>query len=98
MVVLLKSWEVMDGRNVPQINSINFYEDEGVERQLIVSYTSQQSRVSKRNNQIFMEIAKSMLYEKWLTKVFWLEAVYTTIYLMNKYPIKVMWDKIPFEA
>jgi hypothetical protein len=45
-----------------------------------------------------MEMAKSMLHEKGLPKVFWAEAVYTTIYLMNRCPTKAVWDKTLFEA
>ncbi|KAK0594583.1 hypothetical protein LWI29_036706 [Acer saccharum] len=58
-----------------------FCEDEGVERQLTVPYTPQQNGVSERKNQTVMEMAKSMLHEKRLPKVFWGEAVYTTVYL-----------------
>jgi hypothetical protein len=46
--------------------------------------------VSEGKNQIVMEMAKSILYEKLLPKAFWTEAAYITIYLMNKYPIKVV--------
>ena len=35
-------------------------------------------------------MAKSMLREKGLPKAFWAEAVYTTVYLMNKCPTKAM--------
>jgi len=75
-----------------------FYEDEGMERQLTVSYTTQQNGVFERKNQTVMEMAKSMLREKGLKKTFWAEAIYITVYLMNRYPTKVMWGKTPLEA
>jgi transposase InsO family protein len=75
-----------------------FCEDEGVERQLTVSYTPQQNGVSKRKNQTVMEMAKSMLHEKGLPKSFWAEAVYTAVYLMNRCPTKAVWNKTPFKA
>ena len=43
-------------------------------------------------------MAKSILHEKGLPKAFWAEAVYTTVYLMNRCLTKVVWDKTPFEA
>jgi transposase InsO family protein len=67
-----------------------FYEDEGVERQLTVSYTPQQNGVFERKNQTVMEMAKSMLHEKGLPKAFWAKAVYIAIYLMNRCPTKAV--------
>ena len=60
-----------------------FYEDEGIEHQTSVSYSPQQNGVSERKNKIVMEIARSMLKEKCLPKIFWAEAVYTVVYLLN---------------
>lgn len=74
-----------------------FYEDECVERQLIVGYTPLQNGVSKRNNQIVVEMAKSMLLEKGLPKTFWPEALNTIAYCLNRCPTKV-WNKTPFEG
>lgn len=75
-----------------------FCEDEGVERQLTVIYTPQQNGVSERKNQTVMEMAKSMLHEKGLPKVFWAEAVYTAVYLINRCPTKAVWNQTPIEA
>jgi hypothetical protein len=65
---------------------------------LTTSYTPQQNRVSERKNQTVMEMAKSMLHEQGLPKAFWAEVAYIAVYLMNRCPTKVMWDKTPFEA
>ncbi|KAK2992531.1 hypothetical protein RJ640_002425 [Escallonia rubra] len=48
-----------------------FCEDEGVERQLTVGYTPQQKGVSERKNQTVMEMAKSMLHDKGIPRLFW---------------------------
>ncbi|KAK4391678.1 putative mitochondrial protein [Sesamum angolense] len=37
-----------------------------------------------------MEMARSMLQEKHLPKAFWAEAVYTAVYLLNRYPTKAV--------
>ena len=75
----------------------NFCEDEGVERQLTVAYT-QQNGVVERKNQTVMEMAKAMLYEKGLSKIFWAEAVNTAVYLLNRCPTKALLNKTPIEA
>ena len=54
--------------------------------------------MAKRNNRTIEEMAKSMLHEKGLPKNFWVEAVYTAIYLIKRSPTKVVNDKTPFEA
>ncbi|KAB1228246.1 Retrovirus-related Pol polyprotein from transposon TNT 1-94 [Morella rubra] len=75
-----------------------FCEDEGVEHQLTIAYTPQQNGVSERKNRTVMEMAISMLMEKGLPKMFWAEAVYTAVYLLNRCPTKAVQDKTPVEA
>ncbi|KAG6516431.1 hypothetical protein ZIOFF_026896 [Zingiber officinale] len=72
--------------------------DEGVERQLTVRYTPQQNGVTERKNQTIVEMAKSMMHEKGLPKIFWAEAVYTAVYLSNRCPTTAIPNKTPFEA
>ena len=57
-----------------------------MERQLTVAYTPQQNGVFERKNQTVMEMAKSMLHEKKLPKIFWAKAVHTTIRLTGGLP------------
>ncbi|KAK4387768.1 Retrovirus-related Pol polyprotein from transposon RE2 [Sesamum angolense] len=45
-----------------------------------------------------MEMARSMLQEKHLPKVFWAEAVYTAVYLLNRCPTKAVQNMTPIEA
>nr|KYP59938.1 Copia protein [Cajanus cajan] len=45
-----------------------------------------------------MEMARSMLKEKGLPNTFWAEAIYTAVYLLNRYPTKAVRDKTPIEA
>ncbi|KAG6506802.1 hypothetical protein ZIOFF_032132 [Zingiber officinale] len=72
--------------------------NEGVERQLTVRYTPQQNGVTERKNQTIVEMAKSMMHEKGLPKIFWAEAVYTAVYLSNRCPTTVIPNKTLFEA
>ena len=45
-----------------------------------------------------MEMAKAMLYEKGLLKIFWGEVLNTAVYLLNRCPTKALLNKTPIEA
>ena len=75
-----------------------FCEDEGVEHQLKVGYAPEQNEVSERKNRTVMEMARTMLMDKGLPKIFWVEAVYTAVYLLNRCPTKAVQEKTPIEA
>ena len=45
-----------------------------------------------------MEMARSMLKEKGLPNIFWVEAVYTAVYILNRCPTKSVQDKTLIEA
>ena len=45
-----------------------------------------------------MEMARSLLAEKRLPKQFWAEAVYASIYILNRLSTKVVIDATPMEA
>ena len=45
-----------------------------------------------------MEMARTMLKEKGLTRSFWAKAVYTAVYLLNRLPTKAVQNKTPVEA
>ncbi|XP_028081553.1 uncharacterized protein LOC114282959 [Camellia sinensis] len=75
----IKSLRNDNGKEYSSKEFDNFCEEEGVERQLTVGYTSQQNGVSERKNQTVMEMAKSMMHEKGLSKNFSAEAVYIAV-------------------
>ncbi|KAB2634886.1 triacylglycerol lipase SDP1 [Pyrus ussuriensis x Pyrus communis] len=56
------------------------------------------NRVATRKNRTVVEMAKSMLHEKGLPYAFWVEAVNTTFYILNRCPSKSLKKVIPFEA
>lgn len=65
---------------------------------LTVGYTPQQNGVSERRNRTIVEMARTMMNEKGLSKYFWAEAVHTALYILNKCPTKALKDKTPVEA
>ncbi|GAA0146952.1 transmembrane signal receptor [Lithospermum erythrorhizon] len=60
-----------------------FYKDHGIKHQLTASYTPQQNGVSERKNRTIVEMARSMLTNKNLSKTFWAEAVCCVVYILN---------------
>jgi len=75
-----------------------FCEEAGIERQLTAPYTPEQNGVSERRNRYIMEMARCMLHEKNLPKMFWAEAANTAVFLQNRLPSKAVKDQTPFEA
>lgn len=75
-----------------------FCEDEGVEHQQTVGYAPEQNGVSERKNRTVMEMARTMLKERGLPNSFWIEAVNTAVYLLNRLPTKAVQNKTPIEA
>ncbi|XP_055814518.1 uncharacterized protein LOC129884204 [Solanum dulcamara] len=80
-------------------NEFNKYcEEMGIDHKLTVSYSPEQNGVSERKNRTVVEMARCLLLEKKLPQSFWAEAVYTSVYLLNRLPTKVVDKKTPIEA
>ena len=75
-----------------------YCKNEGIQKQLTSGYTPQQNGVSERRNRTIVEMVRTMINEKGLTKYFWAEAVHTGVYILNRCPSKALKDKTPLEA
>ncbi|CAL8991390.1 unnamed protein product [Prunus brigantina] len=75
-----------------------FCEESGIQRQLTMTYSPQQNGVVERKNRTVVEMAKSMLHEKGISYEFWVEAMNSAIYLLNRCPTKSLKKVTPFEA
>jgi len=67
----------------------------GIARQKTTPYTPQQNGVAERMNKTLMERARNMLSGATLGQEFWVEAVDTACYLINKSPSSALEDKTP---
>jgi len=54
--------------------------------------------VSELKNRTIMEMARCMMHEKGLPKKFWVEAVNTAVFLLNRLPAMEAQGKTPFES
>ncbi|MCO5605635.1 hypothetical protein L7F22_059818 [Adiantum nelumboides] len=72
--------------------------NQGIWRQYTCAYTPQQNGVAERKNRVIVEHARAMLNEGNLPKLYWAEAVNTSVHLMNMSPTKALTRLTPEEA
>ena len=77
---------------------MNYCKQNGIQRQLIVHHSPQQNGVAERNNRTIVEMTRSMLKGKRRLNNLWVEAVNTTVYVLNRSPTKVVHNMTPYEA
>ena len=76
----------------------NFCKNQGIQCQLIASYTPQQNGISERKNRTIFEMVRSLLKAKSLLKHFLAEIVACVVFLLNRCPTKSVFGKTPEEA
>jgi hypothetical protein len=76
---------------------MEFCAGEGIRRELIVPYNPQQNGVAERKNRSIVWVSRSMLHDQGLPLILWAKACYTTVYLQNKSPHKVVGSMTPEE-
>ena len=67
-------------------------------KQFTTCYTPQQNIVAERKNKTIMEMARNMMASKKLSNEYWVEAVTTAVYIMNRCPTKSVKNKVSQEA
>ena len=76
--------------------SKRFFESKGIRHELTVPYTPEQNGFSERDMRTIVEMGRTMLHNKSLTKRLWAEAVNTAVFILNRTSFGVN-DKTPFE-
>ena len=74
-----------------------FCKDEGIARYRTVNHTPQQNGVAERMNMTLLERARCLLSHARLSRDFWVEAVNTTCYLVNRSPSTAIDCKTPYD-
>ena len=64
----------------------NFLRNHGIQRQFSCRYTPQQNGVAEQKNRHIAEVAQALVAEKNMTHCYWVEAVSTAVYIMNRTP------------
>ena len=76
----------------------SFCENHGNRRQLTTAYTLQQNGVCERKNRTILNMVRSLLQTSGLPKIFWLEAVIWSVYILNRSPTIAVQNITPEEA
>jgi hypothetical protein len=74
-----------------------FCDDHGIKREYTIPRTPQQNGVVERQNITVQEIARSMMNEKNIGQTYWVEAIHTTVHVLNKSHLRPQSDKTPYE-
>ena len=77
---------------------MQFCEEQGIRRFLTAPYSPQQNGVAERKNRTVLDMVRSMLKSKNMSKEFWAEAVECAVYVQNRCPHKKLGDQTPQEA
>ncbi|KAD0079197.1 hypothetical protein E3N88_44807 [Mikania micrantha] len=75
-----------------------FYEYEGITRQLTTPYTPQHNGIIERRNQTILNLTRSILKAMNMPQSFWVEAIRHLIFLLDRLPIKFMKNQTSYEV
>lgn len=77
----------------------DFFAENGTQFEPSNPYTPQQNGVAERMNRTLLEKARCMLLECQLNKSFWIEAIKTSAYLLNRSPTRGLPEEVlPFQV
>ena len=64
---------------------------------MVAARTPQQNGVVERKNRAVVEMARTLLLESKLHTIFWIEAIFTAMHLLNRVLLRPNTDKTPYE-
>lgn len=76
---------------------IDFCSRKGIQILYVPPYTPQLNGVAERMNQTLMNMARSMIMQANMDKVFWEDAILTSAYITNRTPSSLVRNKTPYE-
>jgi transposase InsO family protein len=74
-----------------------FLESRGIIHQTSCVRTPQQNGIAERKNGPILAIARALMLQMHVPKLFWANAVLTAAYLLNRMPSRILKGKSPFE-
>uniref|UniRef100_A0A2N9HL42 Integrase catalytic domain-containing protein n=1 Tax=Fagus sylvatica TaxID=28930 RepID=A0A2N9HL42_FAGSY len=74
-----------------------FLESRGIIHQTSCVRTPQQNDIAERKNGPILAIARALMLQMNVPKIFWADAVLTASYLLNRMPSRILKGKSPFE-
>nr|GEU36917.1 putative ribonuclease H-like domain-containing protein [Tanacetum cinerariifolium] len=86
-----------NGTEFKNANLIEFCGSKGIQRDYSNARTPQQNGVAERKNRTLIEVARTMLADSFLPTIFWMEAVATACYVLNRVLVTKPHAKTPYE-
>ena len=84
-------------RKFENINFEYYCNEHGIDHNFSALRTPQQNRVVEKKNRTLQEMTRTMLNENNLPKYFWVEAVNTSCYVLNRVLLRPILKKTPYE-
>ena len=83
--------------NGPEFNLANFYSSKGIIHQTSCRETPQQNGRVERKHQHILNVARALLFQSNLPKIFWSYAILHAVFLINRIPTPILNNSSPFE-
>uniref|UniRef100_A0A2N9GF06 Integrase catalytic domain-containing protein n=1 Tax=Fagus sylvatica TaxID=28930 RepID=A0A2N9GF06_FAGSY len=90
-------WHCRLGHPSSIVHSSNFLSLEVLYIKHLVFRTPQQNGIAERKNGPILAIARALMLQMNVPKLFWADAVLTAAYLLNRMPSRILKGKSPFE-
>ncbi|CAH9073666.1 unnamed protein product [Cuscuta europaea] len=75
-----------------------FFQSKGIIHQTSCPHNPEQNGVAERKNRLLLEMTRALIIESHVPKYFWLEALATSTYLINRLLTKILKIKTPLET
>ena len=96
--ITIKSVQCDNGREFNNSQARTFFLSHGVALRMSCPYTSQQNRKAERSIRTINNILRSLLFQASLPPVYWVEALHTATYFVNRLPTKTLAFSTPYTA
>lgn len=93
-----KTVKAIRSDNGPEFTLLKFYSSKGILRQTSCAYTPQQNGIVERKHQHIMNVARALMFQSHLPKIYWSHAVAHAVHIINLLPTPLLTNKSPHEV
>jgi hypothetical protein len=94
---ILKAVRYDRGGEFSSMDFKEFCDKHGIKREYTIPGTPQQNGVVERHNRSVQQMERSMMNERNIPQIYWVEAIHTTIHILNKDHLRPQSEKTPYE-